>query len=301
MGKVLVIGSSNTDIVMQVPHLPRPGETVIGTGMQVVQGGKGANQAVACARMGGQTVFVASIGNDDFGETAIEGYRNDHLDLTHIVRSEEPTGTALIHIEQSGENCISVNPGANAGLKAALLTHDMFDEIDLLLIQLEVPGETVMRAIEMARSLNIRVMLNPAPAVELPELDFADLFLFTPNETETEFYTGVRVTSEDSAAEAASVLRQKGCDGVIITMGAQGVYCSTSSVEGLIKGYIVNPLDTTAAGDVFNGALAAGLSAKEDIHRAINIAQAAAALSVTRLGAQPSIPRRQEVRAEFQI
>ncbi len=301
MGHVLVIGSANTDIVMQVPHLPGPGETVTGSHMQVLQGGKGANQAVAAARMGADTRFLSSLGTDGFGNTALEGYRREGIDTKFIRREDKPTGTALIHIDAQGENCISINPGANGEMTAEHVTDDLFERVELVLLQLEIPTATVLRAIDKASQLNIPVILNPAPAVTLEDLDFSKVFLFTPNETETEFYTGVRVSSVSDAQQACANLHSKGCQGVIITLGAEGVYCSTPDFKGLIKGHEATAIDTTAAGDVFNGALAAGFLQLGDLRQAIDLAQAAAAISVTRLGAQPSIPTREEVRSRYEI
>ena len=297
MAKVLVIGSTNIDFIIQVPALPRPGETIIGHQMDMANGGKGANQAVAVARMGIDTRFVTSVGKDQFGINAIEGFKHAGIDTAHIYRSEVATGTAFINISSDGENSITVNPGANAELKEYMITPDLYKDIDILLLQLEVPVPTVLKAIDLAGEFGVKVILNPAPAQHFDRLPFEKLYLFTPNETETEFFTGIEVKNVECAKEAAKVLHDKGLENLVITMGEKGVFCSFPSFQKHMVGFKVKAVDTTAAGDVFNGALVAGLKHYSTLENAIKFAQAAAALSVTRLGAQPSIPVLQKVKS----
>ncbi|MCB0847745.1 MAG: ribokinase [Bacteroidetes bacterium] len=295
MSKILVIGSSNTDIIMRVPALPRPGETVIGSELRIVQGGKGANQAVTAARMGAETVFVACVGRDHFGNQAIRGYEADGIDTSFIKRSVMPTGIALIHIADNGENTIAINAGANKELREEHITEALFDEVDFLLIQLEIPSPTIIRAVELAHKMGVKTILNPAPARSLENLPFEKTFLFTPNEIEAEFYTGITVNSSETAGLATEKLHEIGIPNVIITMGQKGAYCSLPAFKGMINGFSVEAVDTTAAGDVFNGALAVGMGIYENVRQAVIFAHAAAALSVKKLGAQPSIPTLDDV------
>jgi len=295
MGRILVVGSSNTDMIMKVPRLPKPGETISGSDMQVVQGGKGANQAVAAARMGAETTFVACVGEDDFGTQAIIGYEKDGITTSLIKRSKRPTGVALINIGDDGENSITINPGANADLTPSDLGIELFDGVSYLIVQLEVPEDTTVKAIEFAFEAGAKAIFNPAPAKELKDFPFDKVYLFTPNETEAEFYTGIKIQSEVEAESAAAKLRQMGVSNVIITLGKKGAYCSFTNFKGVIKGFDVDVVDTTAAGDVFNGALAVGLMRYEDLQDVIRFAHGASALSVTQLGAQPSIPSLQNV------
>ncbi len=299
MKKIVVVGSSNTDLIIKVPEIPRPGETLLGGEFMTFPGGKGANQAVAAARAGGDVVFIAAVGDDPYGEEAIKGYRLDNINTENIkVCKGVPSGIAMITISEKGENAITVASGANALLLPADLdeVEEPFQEADYMLIQLETPIETVQKAVELCSELNTRVILNPAPAAELPDEILEKVSIITPNETEAERLTGITVNDIPTAAEAADVLHGRGIETVIITLGATGAYLSdrAGKVRKLVPGFSVKAVDTTAAGDVFNGQLAVSLAEGKELEGAIMEAHAAAALSVQKLGAQSSIPRREE-------
>ena len=299
MKRIVVVGSSNTDLIIKVPEIPRPGETLLGGEFMTFPGGKGANQAVAAARAGGDVVFIAAVGDDPYGEEAIKGYRLDNINTENIkVCKGVPSGIAMITISEKGENAITVASGANALLLPADLdeVEEPFQEADYMLIQLETPIETVQKAVELCSELNTRVILNPAPAAELPDEILEKVSIITPNETEAERLTGITVNDIPTAAEAADVLHGRGIETVIITLGATGAYLSDrpGKVRKLVPGFSVKAVDTTAAGDVFNGQLAVSLAEGKELEGAIMEAHAAAALSVQKLGAQSSIPRREE-------
>ena len=299
MKKIVVVGSSNTDLIIKVPEIPRPGETLLGGEFMTFPGGKGANQAVAAARAGGDVVFIAAVGDDPYGEEALKGYRLDQINTENIkICKGVPSGIAMITISEKGENAITVASGANALLSPADLEEldEVFHEADYMLIQLETPLETVQKAVELCNKLKTRVILNPAPAAELSDKILEKVSIITPNETEAESLTGVIVSDELSAAEAAEVLHDFGIETVIITLGASGAYLSdrATSTRSMVSGFSVQAVDTTAAGDVFNGQLAVSLAEGRELEKAIVEAHAAAALSVQKLGAQSSIPRREE-------
>ena len=299
MKKIVVVGSSNTDLIIKVPEIPRPGETLLGGEFMTFPGGKGANQAVAAARAGGDVVFIAAVGDDPYGEEALKGYRLDQINTENIkICKGVPSGIAMITISEKGENAITVASGANALLSPADLDelNEAFQEAEYMLIQLETPLETVRKAVELCNELNTRVILNPAPAAELSDKILEKVSIITPNETEAESLTGVIVSDELSAAEAAEVLHGFGIETVIITLGASGAYLSdrATSTRSMVPGFSVQAVDTTAAGDVFNGQLAVSLAEGRELEKAIVEAHAAAALSVQKLGAQSSIPRREE-------
>lgn len=299
MRKIVVVGSSNTDLIIKVPEIPRPGETLLGGEFMTFPGGKGANQAVAAARAGGDIIFIASVGDDSYGEEAIKGYKLDNINTENIkICKGVPSGIAMITISDSGENAITVASGANAHLLPADLeeAEEPFQEADYMLIQLETPLETVQKAVELCNELDTRVILNPAPAAHLSDEILSKVSIITPNETEAERLSGITVKDVSTAAKAAESLHKRGIETVIITMGAMGAYLSdrASGLRKLIPGFTVQAVDTTAAGDVFNGQLAVSLAEGNELERAIVIAHAAAALSVQKLGAQSSIPRREE-------
>lgn len=296
--RIVVIGSSNTDMIVQLDRLPKPGETLLGGAFTMAAGGKGANQAVAAARAGGRVSFVACIGRDVFGDQAIAGFRRERIDVSRVTRqARQPSGVALILVSERGENCIAVAGGSNQALQPAHVqaAKSLFESGGVCVLQLETPLATVRRAAALARAQHAQVILNPAPASELSNALLRNVDLLTPNEHEAAILSGRKVTDEASAKRAAQVLRQRGARGVIITLGAAGAFVSTPGLEALIPGFQVKPVDTTAAGDVFNGALAVQLAARVPLAAAVRFAHAAAALSVTRLGAQPSIPRRSEI------
>ena len=298
MNRLVVLGSVNADHVLRVPHFPRPGETLTGHSYQVVPGGKGANQAVAAARLGAAVSFIARIGDDAIGRQMKTGFANDGIDVSAVELDDKlPTGIAIIYVSDEGENSIGLSTEANGALDIAMVKrHEaMIAGAHTLLLQLEVPLESVFEAAKLARSHGTRVVLNPAPAQPLSADLLALVDLITPNQTEAELLTGVKVTGEASAAQASARFHQMGIADVMITLGSQGVYCSNGQQQTLIPGFRVEAVDTTAAGDTFNGALLAAELAGADFHSAVRFAHGAAALSVTRFGAQSSIPGKQEV------
>lgn len=298
MNRLVVLGSVNADHVLRVPHFPRPGETLTGHSYQVVPGGKGANQAVAAARLGAAVSFIARIGDDAIGQQMKTGFANDGIDVSAVELDDKlPTGIAIIYVSDEGENSIGLSTEANGALDIAMVKrHEaMIAGAHTLLLQLEVPLDSVFEAARLARAHGTRVVLNPAPARPLSADLLALVDLITPNQTEAELLTGVKVTGEASAAEASARFHQMGIADVMITLGSQGVYCSNDQQQALIPGFRVEAVDTTAAGDTFNGALLAAELAGADFHSAVRFAHGAAALSVTCFGAQSSIPGKQEV------
>ncbi len=298
--QIVVMGSSNTDMIIKVPKIPLPGETVTGGRFSMAAGGKGANQAVAAARAGGRVTFIARVGNDLFGETAIEDFAADGIDVHCVLRDDEtPSGTALIFVGEDGENSIGVAPGANARLTRTDVEkfRDVIESADMLVMQLETPMESVDAAAKIAAGKGVRTILNPAPAAPVPGDILARIDLLTPNEHEAKILTGVEVRDEAAAGRAAEVLMGQGVGTVMITLGAQGAFVLSEDFRGMVRGYTVEAVDSTAAGDVFNGALAVALCEGRPLRDAVVFANAAAAISVTRLGAQPSIPRRAEIDA----
>ena len=296
--RIVVVGSSNTDMIVKLPHLPKPGETVSGGAFSTAAGGKGANQAVAAARAGAAVSLVARVGDDSFGEQAIAGFVGDGIDVSHVVRNPaSPSGVALIFVDDGGENCIAVAPGANATLTPEDVdaASELITGADVLVMQLETPIESVERAAALAREHGVRVILNPAPARPLSDEILGNVSILTPNESEAEMLTGVQVEDDESAAAAARALVARGVDTVILTLGSRGAFVFESDSGELVPSFKVQAVDTTAAGDVFNGSLAVGLAEGMPLTGAVRFANAAAALSVTKLGAQPSAPTRSEI------
>ena len=293
MSSILIIGSSNTDLVIRVPDLPRPGETVSGGKFQTFGGGKGANQAVAARRAGGDVQFIAAIGNDDFGKAAIDLYSAEGIDTTGIqVINDVPSGVAMIFVNDAGQNSIAVAPGANAHLSSNSLLGQQhaFDDADLLLMQLEIPLETVATAVKMVSANHVPVIINPAPAVPLPDSILEKLFCITPNETEAEALTGITVSDQESAIAAAETLLQRGVENVVITLGSQGALLHNSAGTHYQTAEKVTAVDTTGAGDTFNGVFAAMIAARQSPQEAVEIAVRAATISVQTAGAIASIP-----------
>lgn len=295
---VLVVGSSNTDLVVRLARLPGPGETVLGGAFARAAGGKGANQAVAAARAGGAVTFVARVGRDAEGRQALAGFAAAGIHVRYVVRDpRRPSGVALILVGQGGENCIAVAAGANDQLAPGDVRRAAaaFRRARLLLLQLETPLPTVLAAAELAQAAGVPVVLNPAPACPLPPRLLRKLYLLTPNEHEAEQITGLPIHSEATAAQAADWLLSRGVQNVILTLGARGAYVATATLRQRIPGFRVKAMDTTGAGDVFNGALAVALAEGQPLLAAARFANAAAAISVTRFGAQPSAPARREI------
>ena len=296
--KVLVIGSSNTDMVVHVPRIPNPGETVLGGEFATAAGGKGANQAVAAARAGGAVTLIACLGGDIFGQRALKGFVKEGIDAHYVVRSgQSPSGVALIFVSAEGQNSIAVAPGANALLSPAHVRRaaGAFRGASALLMPLETPLRTVADAARLARRQGVPVILNPAPAQDLPDALLRRVWILTPNESEASTLSGLTVRDEATAGKAAAKLRQRGASAVIVTLGARGAFVADAQTHQLVGGFRVKAVDTTAAGDVFNGALAVALGEGQSLLDAARFANAAAAISVTRRGAQPSAPSRREI------
>jgi len=296
--RIVVVGSANTDLVVRVPRLPRPGETVIGGTFATAGGGKGANQAVAAARAGGHVVFVAKVGADAMGDAAIASYRAEGIDTTHVARdAASPSGVALILVDAAGENSIAVAGGANDRLLPADVdrARDAIAAADVLLVQLEVPLETVRHAAAIARAAGVPVILNPAPARPLDAGLLADVAILTPNETEAQLLTGRRGIDDESAAAVADDLVALGPAAAVITLGRRGAFLATAGAVRHVPAFPATPIDTVAAGDVFNGCLAVAIAEGRGLPEAVRFAAAGAAISVTRRGAQDSAPRRHEI------
>jgi len=287
-------------LIIKTARIPKPGETILGGKFSRAAGGKGANQAVAAARAGGAVTFIARIGCDANGEEALAGFAADGIQVSQVIRdATHPSGVALIFVSKSGENSIAVASGANDRLSPADVRQakDAFRRASIVLLQLETPLETVETCVELATAAGVRVVLNPAPARTLPARLLKRVYLLTPNESEAELLTGVPVASEAAAAQAADKLLARGVQNVIITLGARGAFVAGAGFRELLPGFKAKAVDATGAGDVFNGALAVALAEGRPLLEAARFASAAAAISVTRLGAQPSAPTRREIEA----
>ncbi len=297
--KLVILGSVNADHILNVAHFPLPGETISGNQFQMVFGGKGANQAVAAGRCGANISFLACLGNDDIGKKAKAQLITDNIDTNSIELIDDvATGVALIFVNQQGENVIGIHAGANGRLDTRYVQRygNIIKEADALLMQLESPLDSVLKAAEIAKQENVQVILNPAPAQALPDELLSLVDIITPNETETEYLTGIKVIDDESAQQAADVLHHKGIKTVLITLGSRGVWVSEKNSKGcIVPAFKVKAVDTIAAGDTFNGALITALLEGQSMMPAIKFAHAAAAIAVTRAGAQPSVPWRHEV------
>lgn len=295
--KIVVVGSSNTDMILKLERIPKPGETILGGEFVTAAGGKGANQAVAAAKAGGAVTFIARVGQDMFGQQAVAGFIESGINVDHVQRDKTASGVALIFVAKDGENSIGVGSGANARLMPADVkkAKSAFLSASAVVMQLETPLETVQAAAELADARKTTVILNPAPAQKLPDALLKKISILTPNETEAEILTGIKITNEPSCAKAADALLRKGVKTVIITLGSRGSYIATATSKQLVPGFKVKAVDTTAAGDTFNGALAVALAEGKSMYDAVRFANAAGAISVTRMGAQPSAPTRSEI------
>lgn len=294
---ILVIGSSNTDMTAKTHALPRPGETVLGGVFTMGAGGKGANQAVAAQRLGGKVQFICKVGRDMFGDNAIAQYQKEGLDTSGILRSSLPSGVALIYVDDNAENCIVVASGANGDLSEADIdaSSAAIKACGILLLQLESPIPTVLKAAKMAHEAGAMVVLNPAPACELPEELFRYIDLFIPNETELSTFSGLPVNNPEEAEKAAAVMQQKGVGRLIVTMGSKGALICEGGPATFVPAHKVKAVDTTAAGDTFCGALCVAISEGKSLKEAAEFACAASALTVQKMGAQNSIPYRKDL------
>ncbi|MDX7986280.1 ribokinase [Xenorhabdus sp. 12] len=301
IAKLVVMGSINVDHILNIDSFPQPGETVKGRQYQVAFGGKGANQAVAAGRCGADITFIACVGQDDIGERVLQQLVKDNINTSSIECIEgETTGVALIFVNQQGENVIAINAGANGALTPDYFSRyeHVVKEAGALLLQLETPLETVQLAAETAKKHHTKVILNPAPAQKVSDQLLSLIDIITPNETEAEYLTGIAVNDDAGAKQAALALHDKGIETVIITLGSRGVWLSEKGKEGkIVPGFKVKAIDTIAAGDTFNGALVTRMLEGKDMLSAIRFAHAAAAIAVTRRGAQPAVPWRHEIDA----
>jgi len=285
-------------MVIKADKFPLPGETILGGKFFMFPGGKGANQAVAASRLGGNVIFIAKVGNDIFGEQALQQFRKEGIHTGYVTADAvHPSGVALITVDAKGENTIVVAQGSNG----ALLPDDLekaakeFEHAEILLMQLEIPLQTVLHAAKLAKRLGKKVILNPAPAMPLPEELFINLYMITPNMSETEALTGIEITDMLSIKKAAEKIKEKGVANVVITLGREGAYIFNEDGGRQIATPNVKAIDSTAAGDVFNGALAVAISEGNGLDQAVEFANRAAALSVTKMGAQASAPFRNEL------
>lgn len=292
--KVVVIGSSNTDMTIKAERLPKPGETILGGIFVMGPGGKGANQAVAARRLGADVSFICKVGKDIFGDNAIEGYRKEGIDTSRILRSDKASGTALILVDAKAENCIAVAPGANGDLTPEDIDSvaDVIRSAGYLILQLEIPVESVLRAARIAHEAGVYVILNPAPACPLPRELFSYVSLITPNQTESALLTGI----EDNLDAAVDKLLEMGVKDVVVTLGSKGSMVVSGGERTFVPSQKVNAVDTTAAGDTFCGALCVALSEGCSLVQAAQFATKASALTVQKMGAQDSIPYRSDIK-----
>ena len=298
MKKIIVIGSSNVDMVVRTSHLPAPGETILGWEFFMNQGGKGANQAVAIKRLGGNLIFMAKLGNDVLGRQSVGYFKKEGIDTRYIALDEDSaSGVALISVDDHAENSIVVASGANMLLNEQDVDK-MLEEMcegDILLMQLEIPLQTVEYAARKAFGKGVKVVLNPAPARSLPKELFRHLYMVTPNRIEAEMLTGIKIANDADVEKVAEEICAMGVKNVIITLGSKGCLIREEGVSYRIDAFKVEPVDTTAAGDTFNGALCVGLSEGMDLKQAAVMASKASSIAVTRMGAQSSIPYREEL------
>lgn len=296
MPDILVIGSMNADLVVRAPRFPQPGETISGEDLQIIPGGKGANQAVAAARQGASVAMVGRVGNDSFGPELLNNLKQNNVDTSHVkVDPESATGTAVIVLDANGQNSIVLSPGGNGRVSPADVGNVSFSGHKLLLLQLEIPIETVSSATQRAKANGSRVLLNPAPARSLPgELISLPDFLL-PNETELSRLTNQPVDDLTSAEKAAKILFERGAQNVIVTLGANGALIVNKELTKHIPAFKVEVIDTTAAGDAFIGGFASALLQNKSLEEAVRYGCACGALATTKFGAQPSLATREEV------
>jgi ribokinase len=297
---ILVVGSINMDLVMRTPRVPVSGETLLGGELRAIPGGKGANQAVAAARLGRPVIMAGRVGRDQFGDTLLAGLAADGVDTSCLERDEtEASGTTFIFVEPGGENTIVLATGANGrfSLHSAEKLAGVLDRVDIVLLQLELPLQPTARLIELARAAGKQVVLDAGPACRRPLPAFFQVDVLSPNEAETEALTGMSVRDRESALRAAGCLLERGPGAVVLKLGARGALLATRSKSLLLPAHAVKAVDTTAAGDAFTAALAVSLAEGHELAQAVRVAVAAGALAVTKMGAQPSMPTRAELDA----
>jgi len=295
MANIIVIGSLNADLVVRAPRFPAPGETISGEDLAIIPGGKGANQAVAAARLGASVAMLGRVGDDSFGPTLTQNLRQNNVDTKHVLTDPAATGTAIIVVDSNGQNSIVLSPGANGQVTPQDINSISFQTVDMLLLQFEIPLETVIHAASRARQNGLRVILNPAPAQPIPDSLLADVDILVPNESELELLTGMPVMNADSAERAARRLLAKGVQTVIVTLGSNGALLVTEENTIHIPAFKIDAVDTTAAGDAFIGGLATALQKGQTLEAAVRYGNACGALAATKYGAQPSLPSAEEV------
>ena len=298
MKNICVIGSLNMDLVVNVDTMPKPGQTIIGSNFKEVPGGKGANQAVAMARLNGNVSMIGKVGEDGFGQTLINSLKNDKVDTTYIQTSKGATGVALITVDKNAQNYIVVSPGANFEVKEDDIDNNIEarKNSDIVVLQLETPLNTIKYALNKAKELNKYTILNPAPAVKLDDEIIKNVDLLTPNETELEIISGVSIETEEDIQKAAQIMIEKGVKELIVTLGSKGSLYINKEKSMFKKAYKVEAVDTTAAGDSYTGALAVALSQDKNIEDAMDFASKVGALSVLKEGAQSSLPTLEDVK-----
>lgn len=298
MKNICVIGSLNMDLVVNVDIMPKPGQTIIGSNFKEVPGGKGANQAVAMARLNGNVSMIGKVGEDGFGQTLINSLKNDKVDTTYIKATKGSTGVALITVDKNAQNSIVVSPGANFKVKEEDIDNNIeaIENSDIVVLQLETPLNTIKYALNKAKELNKYTILNPAPAVKLDDEIIKNVDLLTPNETELEIISGVSIETEEDIQRAAQIMIEKGVKELIVTLGSKGSLYINKEKSMFKKAYKVEAVDTTAAGDSYTGALAVALSQDKGIEDAMDFASKVGALSVLKEGAQSSLPTLEDVK-----
>jgi ribokinase len=299
MSHIVVVGSLNMDLVVRVPKLPLPGETVLGGEFGTYPGGKGANQAVAAARLGARVSMIGRVGDDDFGQSLVENLKTEGIDVRHVSRDKhEATGIAMITVDENGQNSIAVASGANMQLQPDDVQNawEELEDPDILVMPLEVPVPCLQRAAELAREANTKVVLNPAPARTLSDEFLQLVDVIVPNETETKILTGSGLTDSDDASSAGCVLQTRGIPQVVLTLGDRGALAFDGDADPIkISAHVVEVVDTTAAGDAFVGGLSVALAEGKSLPDSARFANAAGALATMVKGAQPAMPSRKAV------
>ena len=297
MKNICVIGSLNMDLVVNVDTMPKPGQTIIGSNFKEVPGGKGANQAVAMARLNGNVSMIGKVGEDGFGQTLINSLKNDKVDTTYIQTAKGATGVALITVDKNAQNSIVVSPGANFEVKEDDIDNNIeaIKNSDIVVLQLETPLNTIKYALNKAKELNKYTILNPAPAVKLDDEIIKNVDLLTPNETELEIISGVSIETEEDIQKAAQIMIEKGVKELIVTLGSKGSLYINKETSMFKNAYKVEAIDTTAAGDSYTGALAVAFANGKNIEDAMDFASKVGALSVQKEGAQSSLPTLEDV------